>query len=236
MSGKQVDKYIEKTKNMSLKELEREILKLYPVYTRGKSTEKLKIRYCLDLRKHILNSNFKFTPAQVKQIEKVNQLLTDATAKILKKAEVLDRQMLAIKAAGDDFLEDYYIEAELTIEYLDEDSIWLLDEDENEGQSDYQAMVAVLSEMFTLPLRFFHFYDKGNEESTETDDKRYEDNMLNFDWDEEELGATALKHIPYFCYASHLLFCDSTYSFSDIIRIKSFINEINVRWENRIKC
>src|SRR5450759_3966521 len=109
MPDKQVDKYNEKIEKMTLPELEREILNLYPAYLKGEKADAWwDLKFCLSQRKYIINTNFKFTPNHVKQIERVNQLLTDATAKLLKKAEVLDRQMEAIKAAGDDFLEDYY--------------------------------------------------------------------------------------------------------------------------------
>ena len=235
MSEKLVDKYFEKVEKMSVPELEKEIHKLYPTFLKSNETAKWKMHICLWSRKSKLNKNFKFTAAQVEQLERVNQLLIDATAILLKKTEQLDRQMQAIKASGDDFLDDYDIEANLTIVFYDEDSILVIDEDENDGQSDYQAMVEVLDETLTMPLRSFYFHDNDNTESTETDDKRYEDNMLNLNWDIEELSAPELKHIPYFCYASHSLFCHSNHSYSDIIRIKSFRNEIEVTWQNIIK-
>ncbi len=232
MSTKQVDKYFEKVKEMSIPKLEKEIHKLYPAFLKSNEMAKWKIYICLWSRKSKLNKNFKFSAAQVVKLEKVNQLLIDATTKLLKKTEQLDRQMQAIKAAGDDFLDDYDIEANLTIEFYDEDSILVIDEDENEGQSDYQAMVEVLDETLTMPLRSFYFHDKENTESNETDDQRYQDNMLNLNWDIEELSAPELQHIPYFCYASHALFCHSNHSYSDIIRIKSLRNEIEVHWLN----
>jgi hypothetical protein len=232
MSTKQVDKYFEKVKEMSIPQLEKEIHKLYPAFLKSNETAKWKIYICLWSRKSKLNKSFKFTEAQVEQLEKVNQLLIDATTKLLKKTEQLDRQMQAIKAVGDDFLDDYDIEANLTIEFYDEDSILVIDEDENEGQSDYQAMVEVLDETLTMPLRSFYLHDKEITESTETYDERYQDNMLNLNWDIEELSAPQLQHIPYFCYASHALFCHSNHSYSDIIRIKSFRNEIEVHWLN----
>lgn len=236
MSAKQVDKYFEKAEEMSVKELEKEIHKLYPIFLKSNETAKWKMHICLWTRKRKLNKNFKFTAVQVEQLERVNQLLIDTTAKLLKKAEQLDRQMQAIKAAGDDFLDDYYIEARLIFEFQEEDSILVPDEDENNGESDYQKMVEVLDETLTMPLRSFYFHNKDNTESNETDDKRYEDNMLNLNWDIEELSAAPLQHIPYFCYASHVLFCHSNHSYSDIIRIKSFRNEIEVLWQNTIKC
>ena len=237
MPDKQVDQYNEKIKKMSLRELEQEILNLYPAYLKGEKTDTWwDIGLCLSHRKYIINNNFKFTPNHVKQIERVNQLLTDATAKLLKKAEVLDRQMEAIKAAGDDFLEDYYIEAILKVEFFDEDSILVPDEDENEGQSDYQAMVEVLDEMVSIPFRSFYFDDKENMETNETDDERYQDDMLNDNWNNEKLSVPELSHIPYFCYASHRLFNYTDYSLSDIIRIKAFRNEITVCWVNRMNC
>ena len=237
MSDKQVDPYNEMIEKMSLPKLEQEILKLYPAYLKGKLSDTGWDLYsCLSQREQIINRNFKFTPNHVKQIERVNQLLTDATAKLLKKAEVLDRQMEAIKAAGDDFLEDYYIEAILKVEFYDEDLILVPDEDENEGQSDYQAMVEVLDEMVLIPFRSFYFNDKENMETNETDNERYQDDLLNNNWNIEKLSAPELSHIPYFCYASYRLFCESLYSLSDIIRIKTFRNEITVCWVNRINC
>ncbi len=61
-----------------------------------------------------------------------------------------------------------------------------------------------------------------------------EDEMLEFHWNDEILSTPELSHIPYFCHASHDLFCHHNYSISDIIRMNDFRNIINVEWENEI--
>lgn len=217
--------------DLTLCELELEIKKLYKYYSKNESRKlKKKIQELLRQRCWLINKEFRFTPEIVKHIERVNQILTDKTAKVVKKASELDRQMHAIKAAGDDFLNDYEIEGTVDIYYNGENLFQLQDEDENDGQSDYHAMAEILCDINALHLRSFCFSDRDT--TNENEEKIYLDEMLNRNWNIELLSALELRYIEYFCYASHCLFCDSNYSFSDIIRINDFWSEVNVQWQN----
>jgi len=217
--------------DMTLCELELEIKKLYKSYSKNEGRKlKRKIEAYLGQRSWLIKDEFRFTPEIVKHIERVNQILTDKTAKVVKKASELDRQMQVIKAAGDDFLDDYEIEGTVDIYYDGENLFQLLDEDENDGQSDYHAMAEILCDINTLHLRSFCFSDRNT--TNENEEKIYLDEMLKRNWNIELLSAPELSHIEYFCYASHCLFCDSNYSISDIIRINDFWSEVNVQWQN----
>lgn len=219
-----------KIESLTLRYLESEIKKLYD--SNSDINEK-RIKDCLQLRKFLINKDYSFNHETIKQIERINQILTYKTARVLKKAIELDKQMQAIKANGDDFLEDYEIEGRLEVN-SNIDNLILLEEDENNGQSDYSAMNEILYNLDnTLPsCRSFYFHDRDNTPSHETEEEIYTDKMLKLNWNIELLGVQELKHIEYFCWASHLLFCDSLYSISDVIRIKDFCMNVKVEWKN----
>jgi hypothetical protein len=178
--------------------------------------------------------DFKFTPEVVKHIERVNRILTESTSKVLQRTVLLYRQMVQLKAQGDDFLDDFNVEGTVAIHFCGEESVLTLDEDENGGQSDYVAMADVLdyTQLAFEYLRSFMLCDRDNVGSNATDEERETDNMLELNWNIELLSAPELSHIGYFCYASHILFVDSNYSFSDAIRINDVWNEVKVTHQN----
>lgn len=206
---------------LSLIDLELEIKKLYKSYTKNNNEDrKWKIIQYLEQRKEQINNDFIFTPEIVNHIERVNQILTDKTGMMVKKAAELDRQMQKVIVAGDDFLQDYEIEYSIKVEFNGED-LRHIEVDENQGQSDYLAIADILYFMEVSQLNSWN-----NFHSIKTDD---ETEKIN--WNYELCGFPKLKHIN-FCRASHLLFCHSCYSISDIIRIKNFWTEVNVSWQN----
>ena len=164
----------------------------------------------------------------------MNRILTESTAKVLQRTVLLYRQMVQLKAQGDDFLDDFEVEGTVAIHFCGEESVLTLDEDENNGQSDYVAMADVLdyTQLAFEYLRSFSLSDRDNVDSNATDEERETDNMLELNWNIELLSAPELSHIEYFCYASHILFVDSNYSFSDAIRVNDIWNEVKVTHQN----
>jgi hypothetical protein len=228
------EEFYTKMESLSLPALEKMIKKIYLKFQHSKMYYDDKLNACLCQRRFLINKDFQFIPYEVKQIERVNAILIESTAKVLAKAGIIYSQMQKTKAEADDFLDDYTIQATVSVSYNGENSILTLDEDENNGQSDYLAMADVLD--FThYPfeyLRSFRFYDGDTVDSDKTEEDLFTDDMLRDNWNIEVLSAPELSHIPYFCYASHILFCDSMYSLSDIIRINDSWNEVNVTWQN----
>ena len=142
--------------------------------------------------------------------------------------------MVQLKAKGDDFLDDFNVEGTVAVGYNGEESILTFDKDENNGQSDYQVMADLLdftNNAFEF-LRTFWISDGCNLIPGETEDKFIIDDTLEFNWNIELLSAPELSYIEYFCYASHILFVDSDYSLSDIIRMNDFRNEVKVTHQN----
>jgi hypothetical protein len=129
---------------MSLPELEAMIKKLYKEFQRSHVNKNDKLNACLSQRKYLINKNFKFTPEAVKHIERVNRILTESTANVLKRSGFFYRQMLQLKAEGDDFLDDFDVEGTLSVHFNSEEPVLMLADDENNGQSDYIAMADVL--------------------------------------------------------------------------------------------
>ena len=225
--------------SLSLLELEDKIKTLYKDYESCKLNlmDEITNELCCYLfeRNLRINKGFVFTPLVVKHIERINQLLIENTAKLLAKANAINQQMLDLKRSGDDFIDDYFIEATLEVRYWDESSLLELEIDENEGRSDYHKMAEILQESrLDGHVKRFLYHDPETTFQEGYGDGFQEDEMLEFHWNDEILSAPELSHIPYFCHASHDLFCHHNYSISDIIRMNDFRNIINVEWENEI--
>jgi hypothetical protein len=222
---------------LSLPELEAMIKKLYKEFQRSSAHKDYKLNACLKQRKYLINKDFKFTPEAVKHIERVNRILTDGRAKVLNRCSVLYRQMLQIKRQGDDFLDDFEIEGTVTIQFSGEESVLTLDEDENNGQSDYVAMADVLEYTSTFEILTSFLFSYSEDADLQENDKELGiiDTGLEFNWNIELLDAPELTGIEYFCYSSHILFVDSNYSISDAIRIDDIWNEVKVTHQNFVR-
>ena len=229
------EEYYDEIEKMSLPELEKTIKELYKEFQKSRAYKDDRLKACLNQRKWVINRNFKFTPEAVKHVERVNRLLTEGSAMVLKRCGLLYRQMLKLKQEGDDFLDDFEIEGSMSFPFGDEESLLVLAEDENSGQSDYVAMADVLD--YTSPdfgiLSGFHFsYSEDADWQMSDEELRIMDDRLDFNWNIELLEAPELKVIEYFCYWSHLLFVDMDYSISDVIRLKNFAFEVKVTHQN----
>jgi hypothetical protein len=225
-----------KIEKLSLPELEAMIKTLYLEFQRSRDYKDDKLDACLCQRKYLINNSFKFTPEVVTHIERVNRILTESTAKVLQRTKLLYRQMVQLKAQGDDFLEDFYVEGTVAVEFRGEESVLKLDEDENNGQSDYVAMADVLeyTQIAFEHLRSFSLFETDNVDCNVTDEELKTDNTLEINWKIELLNTPELSSIEYFCYASHILFVWSNYSISDCIRINDVRNEVKVTHRNLV--
>ena len=228
--------YYDEVEKMSLPELEKTIKKLYKEFQKSRAYKDDRLKACLMQRKYLINRNFKFTPEAVRHIERVNRILTEGSAMVLKRCGLLLRQMLKLKLEGDDFLDDFEIEGSMSFPFGEEESVLVLTEDENNGQSDYVAMADVLD--YTSPdfgiLSGFHFsYSEDADWQMSDEELRIKDDRLDLNWNIELLEASELQVIEYFCYWSHLLFVDMDYSISDVIRLKNFAFEVKVTHQNR---
>lgn len=221
--------------NLSLPELETMIKELHNEIQKSSIRKNDRLEWCLTQRKYLINKDFKFTQENVKLIERVNRILTESSAKVLQRTGLLYRQMLQLKAQGDDFLDDFEVEGTVSVHFNTEESLLMLDEDENNGQSDYIDMSEALDDtkkLFEL-LTSFHFsYDEDADWQASDDELGIKDDTLKLNWNIEFLGATELSSIEYFCHASHVLFNLSDYSLSDIIRINDFWNQVKVTHQN----
>jgi len=227
--------------SFELPALEAKIQQLYDGYlsNRGDGDYLGCLNDVLGLRKSILNERFVFTPQAVMHFERINKLMIEQTAKLLAKTETLYEQMKANKKAGDDFLDDFHLEATLEVGYRGEESILILEADENAGECDYNALAEIISftpNAFCKPLRSFHLHN--HETCPFPPEEMLADNQFLGNWDTEEnwdenlLRIPELQHIPYICYALRGLVIHSNYSFSDILRINDIRCEVSVDWRN----
>jgi hypothetical protein len=231
---KEWDEFIANMEQLSLPELEELIKEQFKVLQKQRNYRDIKLNMCLCHRKWLINSNFKFTQNAVSHIERINRILTESTAKVLKRSRLLYGQMVQLKQQGDDFLDDFNVDGSISASFNGEASVLILDEDENHGQSDYIAMAEILNytQLAFENLRAFYFSYDDNPECQEIDEDRFKDDMLKLNWNIELLSAPELSSIDYFCYASHILFVDSKYSISDAIRVNDIWNEVKVRHQN----
>ena len=227
--------YHDEIEKLTLPELESRIKILHKEFFRTHAYRDEKLEACLSQRKRLINDNFKFTPEAIWRIDRINRILTESTAKVLQRTNLLAKQMTELKALGDDFLESFWVEGTVSVKFNSENSLLIPDQDENNGQSDYLAMAEILEDANLCYENLIHFMvDEGKELITTAGEEVFVvDEMLNCNWNIEELSDPALSGIDYFCYASHVLFAHSSYSFSDIIRINDIWNEVKVIHQNR---
>lgn len=222
--------------SMSLRELEARIKELHRGASPNVVSRNDPLKLALLERRRRIRQTFQYTPEQVSQIERVNRILTDGSAKVLQRAGTLYRQMLKLKSAGDEFLDDFEIEATVSIGYCGADSVLQLEFDENQGESDYQAMAEILDDcpLEDRNLRSFHFsYQPAADWRASDEALGIVDTMIltGESWDEDCLDVPELRHVN-FCHAAHCLFVDSAYSLSDIIRCNDFWNQVQATHQN----
>jgi hypothetical protein len=222
---------------LSLPELEIRIKDRFKIFQKNQLCTDEELKLLLKQRKYFINRRIKLTPLIVGQIERMNQLLTESTAIVLKKTVQLYDQLTLLMAEGDDFFQDFEVEGKVKVFYPGENSLLVFDEDENVGESDYEAMADILDYMkgdFDF-LQEFSLCGPADPANPRNSDESFTDSSLELNWNIEVLSAPELSSIPYFCYASHRLLCDSEYSISDAIRINDFCNEVVVTYQNYSK-
>ena len=136
---------------LSLPELETRIKELYKEFQRSRAYSDDRLNTCLSQRKYLINKNFKFTPEAVRHVERVNRILTESTARVLQRTGLLYRQMVQLKAQGDDFLDDFEVEGTVAVHFCGEESVLKLDEDEKKrtvGLCSYGRCIGLLSTCF----------------------------------------------------------------------------------------
>lgn len=231
---KEWDEFIANMEQLPLPELEELIKEQFIIFQKSRNRKDWKLDMCLSQRKYLINLNFKFTPKAVGHIERINRILTESTAKVLERSRLLYGQMVQLKQLGDDFLDDFNVDGSISASFNGEASVLILDEDENNGQSDYVAMAEILNytQLAFENLRAFYFSYDDNPDCNAIDEDRFMDDMLEHKWNIELLSSPELSSVDYFCYASHILFVDSKYSISDAIRVNDIWNEVKVRHQN----
>jgi hypothetical protein len=226
--------FFEEIEKLSLPDLEQRIKEQFKIFKRSRNYKDEKLDLYLGHRKYLINSNWKFTPTVVCQIERINRILTRSTALVLERTRLLYQQMSLLKREGDNFLDDFQVEGTVSVSFNGEKSVLTFDEDENNGQSDYVAMADILdyAALAFEHLREFNLSWTEDPAHRLADEERLRDNTLAYNWNIGLLSAPELSHIDYFCYASHRLFVDSDYSISDAIRINDIWNEVKVTHQN----
>ncbi len=224
------DAFCNEMGKLSLPELEEKIKEFYKEFQKSNNYVDERLEICLSHRKYLINQNFKFTPNIIRHIRRVNRLIIVSTTKVINHTKKLYREMEQLKAQGDDFLEEFEVDGSVAVEYLNKDSVLILEEDENNGQSDYVAMADILdyTNIAFRPLRTFYY----NVLTDIIDDDLFTEDSYEHILNNDILNAPELSKIEYFGLTSHRLFVDSNYSISDIIRIKNICNEVKVTHRN----
>lgn len=228
---------------LSLTELEDKIKLLYKIYETCKVNQQKDLLDQLDTylaeRRYRIKKGFVFTPLVVKQIERINKLLTEKSAKLMAKTAFLYEQMKANKRTGDDFLDDYHLEATLDVVYRGENSILTFEPDENAHECDYPSMAEIFSLMpnsVSKPLLRFHLHDPNTLHGPFNIDALLRDVQHWENWEEQWLlRIPELERIPSICNALRGLVVHSNYSLSDILRINDIRCEVSVDWRNHEK-
>ena len=233
--------------SFELPALEAKIQQLYNGYlsSRGDGNFLGCLSDVLGLRKEIINKRFVFTPQAVLQFERINKKLTENSAKLLAKTALLYEQMKANKRMGDDFLDDYHLEATLEVGYRGEASILTFETDENGGECNYSSMAEILSLMpnfYCKPLLRFHLHNPDEVHCPSNIEELLHNVQYWENWDKDKnweeqclLRIPELEHLPSICNALRGLVVHSNYSLSDILRINDIRSEVRVDWRNHGK-
>lgn len=227
------EKYEAKLNGLSIVDLENEIRFVYKKYLdrclKGNVRYwENKISTCLSHRKHRLNKEFQFTPEHVAEIIRVNSVLGTATNELLNKTNEFAKKLRALKSTGEPYFQDYRLESSLRVDFywpdFEPDEIT----EENLNQLDKVSMYEIFNEFPSYnELRSFNTYSDNN-------DMEIENNMDSINWDIEELGKPELANEIKYCYAAHHLFCHMFYAYQDIIHIKNFRVEVEIKLEKKI--
>ena len=193
----------------------------------------------IGLRTVILDKMFTYSPDEIERMEQVNTLLTDLRRKMYRRTCALYRTLLA-HGVDESFDDDYEVEGKLAVgvEYDsnegDYGTVLHLENDAYYG-SDFAYMLYVIMNNEEERRYALGYIDnccvRHNERDTPdmTDKELLAQNFAFLDdgtsWD-ECLHRDDLKHIC-FGYAFHSLYTHNPYALADILRINSFV--VNVQ-------
>ncbi len=193
----------------------------------------------IGLRTVILDKMFTYSPDEIERMEQVNTLLTDLRRNMYRRTCALYRTLLA-HGVDESFDDDYEVEGKLAVgvEYDsnegDYGTVLHLENDAYYG-SDFAYMLYVIMNNEEEKRYALGYIDnccvRHNERDTPdmTDKELLAQNFAFLDdgtsWD-ECLHRDDLKHIC-FGYAFHSLYTHNPYALADILRINSFV--VNVQ-------
>lgn len=193
----------------------------------------------IGLRTVILDKMFTYSPDEIERMEQVNTLLTDLRRNMYRRTCALYRTLLA-HGVDESFDDDYEVEGKLAVgvEYDsnegDYGTVLHLENDAYYG-SDFAYMLYVIMNNEEERRYALGYIDnccvRHNERDTPdmTDKELLAQNFAFLDdgtsWD-ECLHRDDLKHIC-FGYAFHSLYTHNPYALADILRINSFV--VNVQ-------
>ncbi len=199
-------------------------------HSSGKDKEML--RTLLIERRHLLNSMFLCSPAEMTRLKDVNDRLYDLTKKLYEKTHSLYRAILQT-GYDPDFDDDIMIEG--TLKYVvdswdDGDSVLSMAEDEEYG-SDFTWMMGLidcLSDIKELSVcaRTFTSYDiKDRPDMTQKELGLYDDLDDGQSWDH---GHHSCLDDICICHAIYNLTDNNLYSYPDVLRMNDFWCEVQV--------
>jgi hypothetical protein len=183
----------------------------------------------LQKRKSLLDERFEFTPKNVENIIRVNNILTENSLKVLEKAKKLQEEL---SAKSDDFAEDFEIEGTVQVSYNGNNSLIDFDPEHDESCDSGRHHIAELIDFASSfdnnsreDLFYCHFFKTGEAHSYPLfiEEGEY--------WDYDFQTQSEFKNIR-FCWAFHNLAEHSLYAMQDIVRINDFWNEVTVVYQN----
>ncbi len=190
--------------------------------------EKELLRFLLERRRHILNTLFICSPAEMTRLKEVNERLYSLTQKLHEKTYGLYKALL-MSGHDPDFDDDIMVEGTLTYlvdDWDGSDSVLKMEEDK-EYESDFPFMMGLICDLnrnnYIYPCaRTFISFDP-----THTSDMTMEQLHLNNTLDD----GVSWEHIGRFkgicvCHAIYCLISDNLYSYPDVLRMNDFWCEV----------
>jgi hypothetical protein len=191
-------------KKFSIAELEEMAMS---IRVKDDSPEKDLREWMLEERQKRMNQQFVYTPEHIRQMVKLNEIVTDALEMMCREAEKELLQMQKRKRKNDPFLHDYGVECKLT------PYIYVKDEESGDMCEPDEGIDALLIE--TLPEYVLWWFEGDTSERLR--DRLYFSEDLN--WNECDGFSNGELSDYYINYAMHELFHHTYFSLSDILRI-----------------
>ncbi|MDH8701584.1 hypothetical protein M2138_000931 [Dysgonomonadaceae bacterium PH5-43] len=192
------------------------------------------IRLLLEKRKYLLDKTFEYTPENIKNLLRVNRILSEGSEKVQLQARKLFKEIIS---RNDGFTQDFEIDGTVRVSYNGVHSLFYptLEEEEEEEKATYPNILEIIdSAMFRKFPKDLYACCYNDGYTPEKEDELELSNMyVDDDGWRYALGTNRPEFQGVRCsWAFKTLTKDSLYALQDIVRLNDFWNEVTAIYQN----